>query len=454
MKIKLLKKTHIRSSPFDMDQEPLGVAAEGSIIEVEDEAIEGAKIDLLNKWYKDKEGRYYWGGAAEEIKGTQEGKSTGQTAKIVKEEGKKQEEEEPAVKPEVGKTGEEKPAVRTAAAPPALKEEKGEADRQKKPEPQRAVLEGVTSERAPAGESGIHYDSSRMNWGIDDLEILHFFWNSHRILGQGVSVAILDTGIDENHPDFSGAIRGKFNFAEPRANDVTDRDGRGTMCAGIVAGRGHKMAWGVAPRCDLYIGKILSQASEFSYTALLSGIEWAMDKNVDILLLGLDLKKMDLTYDDQETIEQYINKAAERGILAIAPAGDSFSSHPEGRYPACLENCLSVGAYGKEGKRYASSIRSFTLDILAPGEELLTTDNRKGIVNFSGSYSAAAFAAGCMALLVNANNKNSLPLQGSDLLRLVKTTAIPKVEGNELRDFEYGYGLINPIGIFRQARSQ
>ncbi len=294
-----------------------------------------------------------------------------------------------------------------------------------------------------------------MNWGIEDLELLHFFWNGCQAMGEGVSVAVLDTGIDEEHPDFEGAIKGKFNFAEPRANDVTDRDGRGTRCAGLIGARGREAAWGAAPRCGLYIGKILSRETEFSYTALLSGMEWAMSKNVDIIFIGLDLRKYDLTREDQVTIEEFVDKATERGILVIAPAGDSNASSPEGRYPSCLENCLSIGAYNKQGMRYASSIRSFTLDILAPGDGLITTQaGASGSCQFSGSYAAAAFAAGCMALVVNANNENSLPLQAEGLLELARTTARPKKEGHELRDFEYGYGLINPVKIFREAQKK
>ena len=449
MKIKFNRNTYIRLSPDDMDMEPIGVIYRDVVLEV-DKKVVGATKDFVSDWYADSRGWYYWGGGIEELEVASDDVLPVEEVSGIAVPEKEEEDEEEE---------EDRPKPEKAPAISWQDKEKGTAPEEDEKQFTPGSNSPEVAEKQSGGDTsenrGIHFDRSRMNWGIEDLELLHFFWNRCGVMGEGVSVAVLDTGADEQHPDFEGGIKGKFNFAEPRANDITDRDGRGTRCAGLIGARGRDSVWGVAPRCNLYIGKILSRDTGFSYTALLSGMEWAMEKNVDIIFIGLDLRKYDLTRDDQETFEETVNLATGRGILVIAPAGDSNASQPEGRYPSCLENCLSIGAYDKHGSRYASSIRSFTLDNLAPGEDLLTTATGTAkTCLFSGSYAAAAFAAGCMALVINANNENSIPLQALDLLKLARSTATPKKAGIELRDFEYGYGLINPVKIFKEARKR
>ena len=143
-----------------------------------------------------------------------------------------------------------------------------------------------------------------------------------------------------------------------------------------------------------------------------------------------------------------INTAAEVGTLIIASSGDDTVEVPEDNYPACLDEVLSVGAYDRNRSRLNTSIKSYTLDVLAPGGQLdidflENTDGEE--IKYTGF--AAAIVSGLMALVYQFIKQNNKDISVSEMLRIIRSTATNDTRPSNYRSLEYGWGRINPKGI-------
>ena len=474
--IKLKKRVRIRRSPSD-DDKAIGVLFKDNILAVEPLRITGEELKGNPIWYKDPRGWFFWGGAVEELAGGdiqqedpyptgEEEPETGEYPPSVDDPEKESPGYEPTEEPELPEedpypTGEEEPE--TGEYPPNVDDPEKESPGYEPDEvPEIPEVEPDTSYGEQEDSSGydvetpvaepVHdyeYDPEKMNWGLDKFLLIEHFWNNCGLLGEGIKVALLDTGVDTNHPDLKDAIAGGRNFTGPDRDNYEDEDGHGTCCAGLIAATGERKVYGAAPKAKLYIGKIISKINEeINMDLVFQGIQWALNQHVDIILLGFDFKKSSVDKERQELLKDYIDHTTKkRGVLFIGPAGNSSDDKPEGRYISNLENCLSVGASNRSNRRLPNSIRSFTLDVLAPGEDLITTGKGGRVEHFSGTHAAAAFMTGCMALVIDFFNLNNLPYGGKDLLRLTRKSADPKMAGNDQRDYKYGFGIISPIGL-------
>ncbi|MET9669245.1 S8 family serine peptidase [Streptomyces sp. NPDC006475] len=139
--------------------------------------------------------------------------------------------------------------------------------------------------------------------------------------GEGVRIAVLDSGVDETHPDLQGRQAAEANFSW--AADTKDRLGHGTHVASIASGTGAKSAEkfrGVAPGSRILDAKVLDDDGYGSDSAVIAGMEWAASQNADIVNLSLggpDRPGVD-------PVEETVNRlSAERGVLFVAAAGNS-----------------------------------------------------------------------------------------------------------------------------------
>jgi serine protease AprX len=107
--------------------------------------------------------------------------------------------------------------------------------------------------------------------------------------GTGVTVAVIDSGIDKSHPDLIGKVVGEINFVEEE-DTSNDLFGHGTMCAGIIAGSGLASGgkyMGIAPGACLLNVRVIDSEGEGKVSDIIAGIEWALDNNADVLSLSL-----------------------------------------------------------------------------------------------------------------------------------------------------------------------
>ena len=249
-------------------------------------------------------------------------------------------------------------------------------------------------------------------WGVDRIDA-ELVWNgtdggrdvtTGRNAGDGVKVAIIDTGIDYNHPDLSGNYGGGIGYRAGVVIDPLDDHGHGTHCAGIVAavddGEG---VIGVAPEAWLYAVKVLNQYGDGYYgyaSDIAAGIEWAIVNDMQVISMSIGSNSY------SESIKSACDAAYESGIIVVAAAGNDYSSRGRAEfdtvdYPARYESVIAVGATNSYDERAYFSSTGPDVELAAPGVNILST-YRGGYAYMSGTSMACPHVAGTAALAMAA----------------------------------------------------
>ncbi|WP_116951722.1 S8 family peptidase [Jiangella endophytica] len=261
--------------------------------------------------------------------------------------------------------------------------------------------------------------------------------------GTGVTVAVLDTGIDDTHPDLAGKVQAAANFSSDP--DTTDGAGHGTHVASTAAGTGEASGGdrrGVAPGASLLNGKVLNHDGYGEISWALAGMEWAAQQGADIVNMSFGLGPGHVEAPLlTATVERL---AAEYGILFVAAAGNERCAACIGS-PADAPSALTVGAVDREDRLAAFSNRgpvfgrySVKPDVTAPGVSISAARAGGGdpYVAYTGTSMAAPHAAGAAALLAQAYPD----LTAAELKSALMSTAIPSA-GQGL--FDQGTGRID-----------
>ncbi|MFB6784969.1 S8 family serine peptidase [Streptomyces sp. NPDC056352] len=165
--------------------------------------------------------------------------------------------------------------------------------------------------------------------------------------GTGIKVAILDTGIDPNHPDVAGRVKKTQNFTDDP--DAVDHHGHGTHVASTIAGSGAASGGrlkGVAPGADLYIGKVLNTAGNGSQSQVIAGMEWAAVQDADVISMSLGGSDPS---DGTDPISQAVNQlTASSGSLFVIAAGNTGPGKGTVGSPGAAQDALTVGAVSKQ----------------------------------------------------------------------------------------------------------
>ncbi|AZM47682.1 hypothetical protein DMB38_19515 [Streptomyces sp. WAC 06738] len=234
--------------------------------------------------------------------------------------------------------------------------------------------------------------------------------------GDGVKIAVLDTGVDETHPDLEGQVVASENFTP--AADAEDRYGHGTHVASIAAGTGAKSGGkftGVAPQAKLLAGKVLDDDGYGDDSGILAGFEWAVAQDADIVNLSLgggDTPEVD-------PLEEAVNRiSADEGVLFAVAAGNEGSGSHTISSPGSADAALTVGAVGANGGLAGFSSRGPRIgdsavkpDVTAPGVAITAAaapgsvidqevgQNPEGYLTIDGTSMATPHVAGAAALL-------------------------------------------------------
>jgi subtilisin/minor extracellular protease Epr len=204
----------------------------------------------------------------------------------------------------------------------------------------------------------VHTLEDTLPWGVDRIDA-ELVWNGAedgcdvivgRNAGTGVNVAILDTGIDYNHPDLNDNYMGGYDFANGDS-DPMDDNGHGTHCAGILAAEDNgEGVVGVAPEAYLYAVKVLNSGGSGSVSDVIAGIEWSVT-NMQVI-------SMSLGGGYSESMEAACDAAYNAGIVVVASAGNS--GNPPGKgdnvgYPAGYSSVIAVAATDSNDNRASFS---------------------------------------------------------------------------------------------------
>lgn len=243
--------------------------------------------------------------------------------------------------------------------------------------------------------------------------------------GEGVNVALLDTGLDPDHPDLRANYRGGYDFVNGDP-DPRDDNGHGTQVAGVLGARENGFGLvGVAPRVNLWELKVLDSHAQGSISDVVRGLEWALEHGMQIVNMSLG------TPEDSRTLREAVRAAWEAGLVLIAPVGNE-----SGRvlYPAAYPEVIAVGAIDREGELAWFSNTGPEVELVAPGEEIPTTYLEGGYRLASGTSFAAPHVAGVAALLISAGVEDNEEVRR----RLISTA-----EDLGLEPYAQGYGLVD-----------
>ncbi|WP_052762701.1 S8 family peptidase [Jiangella alkaliphila] len=246
--------------------------------------------------------------------------------------------------------------------------------------------------------------------------------------GTGVTVAVLDSGVDDTHPDLAGQVAAAVNFTEDP--DAGDGAGHGTHIASIVAGTGAASDGarrGVAPGARLLSGKVLNQEGEGYVSWAIAGMEWAAGQGARVVNMSLGLgpgsHEAPLLTGAVETL------TAEHGTLFVVAAGNNYCEACIGS-PGDAPSALTVGAVDRDERLADFSSRGpvygghrLKPEVTAPGVDIAAARAGGGdpYVAYSGTSMAAPHAAGAAALLAQARPE----LTGPELRAALTSTAVP-----------------------------
>jgi len=277
--------------------------------------------------------------------------------------------------------------------------------------------------------------SETIDWGLAAYHVPQH-WVETR--GQGIRVAVLDTGAVADHPDLSGAIDDARDFTGSLWS-TADRVGHGTHVAGIIAARRNDTGVvGVAPECRLLIGKVLGDDGAGDARSVAAGIDWAVDAGADVLSMSFGSSQ------SSPDIDRAIARAIAQKRFVICAAGNNGQSDSVD-FPARQGATVAVGSVDQNGRVSRFSSRGDQVDICAPGENILSTYLQRGYARLSGTSMATPFVTGVVALLLAKHRASGggTPVESqTQLIEHLRRTATDA--GEQGKDPNYGYGLINP----------
>jgi len=272
-------------------------------------------------------------------------------------------------------------------------------------------------------------------WGVDRIGA-DLVWSNNK--GNGVKVAIIDTGIDKDHPDLQANIKGGFNFvsnhhrrpADPEKWD--DDNGHGTHCAGIVAAVDNDIGViGVAPEAYLYGVKVLDRTGSGYESDVIAGIQWSRDNGMQVISMSLS------SSSDSSPLHEACDKAYyDAGIVVVAAAGNSGPRDNTVLYPAKYESVIAVSATDDGDSLAGFSSIGPEVELAAPGVSIYSTYKGGGYATMEGTSMACPHVAGTAALVIGSR------ITGSGAVRTHLGNTAENL-GAPGKDNLYGYGLVD-----------
>ncbi len=293
---------------------------------------------------------------------------------------------------------------------------------------------------------------ARLHWGITKLDILQKLWQQRGITGKGIRVGVLDSGNIPTHPDLNLTPNVVNDFSAGAMRNAADAH-HGAWCSGLIAASGAQVL-GVAPEAQLAYGKV-----KVSSISMAQGVEWltALTPAVHIISISLELFKANAKPESFEKLSAAILAAIKKGKIVVAAVGNEATRATEivERFPAAFAGVIAVGAVKQDFSIHEESGMNKSLDLLAPGQNLLTTPLDTGVkTDFGRTSAAAAFAAGAIALVLQALKKNKKKMSPEELEALLKETALfPFPNALKCQSSLFGCGIINPVAAVEKIEA-
>jgi len=280
-------------------------------------------------------------------------------------------------------------------------------------------------------ETDLRTTSDQVPWNVHMVtsEILQ---RRQECTGQGIKVAIFDTGIDTTNPDLR--VAGGVSFVEG-TDSYSDDNGHGTEVAGVIGALDNSSGLlGTAPGVELYAVKVLDQNGIGSYSNIIEGLNWAGENGIDIVVMSFGGTQY------SKILEDTINQAYSQNILVIAAAGNSGTSSVD--YPAAYPKVVCVGAVDQNRKIASYSNYGPSMDIVAPGVSIVTTAKGSQTATVSGTSFAAPHVAGVAAQILGAKPG----LSADQLKAVIYQSAVPDPDMDKQH---YGWGIVSALSAYQ-----
>ncbi|MBV7695409.1 type VII secretion-associated serine protease mycosin [Streptomyces sp. TRM70350] len=326
-----------------------------------------------------------------------------------------------------------------------------------KPTTRRAALLSVllAASVALVPPTAAHADGIRaQQWALQALHTEEA-WQTTK--GAGVTVAVLDTGVDDEHPDLAGNVlptKDMVGFGAGRGDRAWAR--HGTAMAGIIAGHGHGVGnsegvMGIAPEAKIIPVRVIledgdparAKARKTRGNALADGIRWAADQGADVINLSLGDDSASAHPEPAE--DEAVQYALKKGSVVVASAGNGGEKGDHISYPAAYPGVIAATAVDKFGTRASFSTRRWYATVSAPGVDVVIADPDRKYYEGWGTSAAAAFVSGAVAL-VRAAHPGLTPAQ---IKRLLEDTA--RDAPADGRDDSRGFGFVDPAAAIEEA---
>ncbi|MYL35397.1 S8 family serine peptidase [Pontibacillus yanchengensis] len=253
----------------------------------------------------------------------------------------------------------------------------------------------------------IHEQSNEIPQGVKMIEAPSMW--KHDVYGNGIVVAVIDSGCDVNHPDLRKAIIDGRNFTGGNPRDVSDGNGHGTHVAGtIAASLNNKGVAGVAPSTKLLILKTFDENGNASYENIVKAVKYANKWRGP---RGERVRVISMSFGGSQNsamLHRAIKNAVENDILVVCAAGnagDGNEQTTEKLYPGYYKEVVQVGAVDFNGDMADFTNTNDEIDIVAPGVGIRSTYMNGQYATLSGTSMGTPHVAGASALLLEKNEQ-------------------------------------------------
>ncbi|MFS0727577.1 S8 family peptidase [Paenibacillus sp. 1P07SE] len=277
---------------------------------------------------------------------------------------------------------------------------------------------------------------SQYQWNLSSIAA-ETGWNVSKG-GEDVVVAVLDTGVQSDHPDLLGQLAEGYNVING-SSAAEDDVGHGTHVAGIIAAavNNNEGVAGVSWYNKIMPVKVLDSSGEGTTYSVAEGIIWATDHGAKVINMSLG------NYASAQFLHDAIRYAYDRDVVLIAASGNDNTSRPG--YPAAYPEVFAVGATDSQQARAPFSNYGDYIDVAAPGDGIASTYPGNQYAALSGTSMASPHVAGLAGLIRTLNPL----LTNEEVMDIMRSTAIDL--GRPGKDDEFGFGQIDAIHALQAA---
>lgn len=283
---------------------------------------------------------------------------------------------------------------------------------------------------APSNPGGGEYPQ----WALNKLQA-EKLWAKTK--GAGIKVAVLDTGVQGDHPDLAAQLLPGKDYVDPENTESVDPRGHGTHVAGIIAASMNDFGvTGLAPEVNILPVRVMDESGDGDWFDIIDAITYAADEGADVINMSFGVD-----YSDWEPLTLAVEYARLKGAALVASSGNTEDSTM--MIPARTPGVIGVGGTTSDDAHVWDSNFNSSVDLSAPGEDIYSTYKDSGYLSDWGTSMAAAYVSATLALTLQAARLADTNATGVGVEQAVLDTSVDL--GEPGRDDEFGVGRVNPL---------